>query len=480
MSSVVFFGAGASKPFGIPTMQDMVSEFEKNLQNNNKECFEFYTNIKKILVKGYDEKQIDIESILSVLDGITSDIKSKELGHYAFYYIQSYYDPIKKLSDEHVEIAKKTKELLKEYIKESCKIKSDSEIQDIYNKSYLPLFTHIRGQQNSSYIDHKLIIDWKAYTTNYDDIFENFWHDIIQVNEPFIREKNSNRLIFSAGNLNSQHSINHLHGSLQWTREKGSTLIIKKNDSSYSLHETDGYVMLFPIQQKDLYLHPWFSLFSDLRNGLTNKQYWYAVGYSFNDEFIRNTFEEILPLNSDKKLIIIDPNAEEIKNKFHESVKNQIDVLPIKFGDEFFKLQFIDYVKSMKTIMIRIIAKYDKILIKSTHHIITDEIIDESETNPIHVQNMGNGVLVMDVLEPKVQEIKIKLQIQYTFDEQIELSLSDGTTMLNFSIDYGNLQIASQLDVNGYSNIDTILWSNPITLDKSKLYYPATKQKIIE
>jgi hypothetical protein len=41
---------------------------------------------------------------------------------------------------------------------------------------------------------------------------------------------------------------------------------------------------------------------------------WIVIGYSFNDEFIRNMFGEALRLG-DHKLILVNPNADDIVKK---------------------------------------------------------------------------------------------------------------------------------------------------------------------
>ena len=89
MTNLVFLGAGTSKPFGIPTMQEMVIEFEKELKNNHAELFDFYSKIKDVLIKEYGDSKIDIESMLSVINGISANTKPAELGHFVFYYMSN-------------------------------------------------------------------------------------------------------------------------------------------------------------------------------------------------------------------------------------------------------------------------------------------------------------------------------------------------------------------------------------------------------
>lgn len=476
MTSLVFLGAGASKPFGIPTMQEMVTEYEKNLESDDKECFEFYSQIKKMLVEKYGPNHVDIESMLSVLQGIVSQTKAKDLGYYAYYHIQMFCQSLKvsypegRPVDDYIQKAEKTEKLLKKYIRISCEVKlSELERRAVYKKSYHPLFMYIKGKQKD-YSNHKLIIDWKAYTTNYDNIFEGFWNVFEPAKDHFEKEQNSNNYFLFPQGLGA-HSLCKLHGSLDWTQEKETGRIIRKQTSGYSIYDTVGDVMLFPIQQKDLYLHPWFTLFSDLRHGLEQQSHWYVIGYAFNDDFIRNVFQEILSYNSDKKLAIINPNAEKIVNKFSESVRNQIDILPIEFGGDFFDLQFTDYVQSIKTIVVRFISTSNLIRIKCNKKIQSHDM-EFDKLDIIGTTSLKDSKeLDIELLEPTDQEIKIELKIEYKFGDEIELFLSDNTSKLNFGIDYCGLKIAGSDKVLGYDDIEGIRWmSNPVVLDKSTLY----------
>ena len=477
MTSLIFLGAGASRPFGIPTMQEMVTEFEKKLEEDDKKCFEFYSKIKEILVEKYGDKYIDIEAILSVLNGIINQVKAKDLGHYAYFHIQNFCKskgityPEGRPDDEFIENATKTDALLKKYIRNVCEIElSKTKRQEVYEKSYLSLFKNIKGKKQE-YQKHTLVKDWKAYTTNYDNIFERFWNTFEPATDHFQEEQNSNNHFFVSRNL-ERHSFCKLHGSLDWTQEKETGRVIREQNVGYSIYDTEGEVMLFPIQQKDLYLHPWFTLFSELRTGLQEQSVWYVIGYAFNDEFILNVFQEILSHNSDKKMVIINPNAEDVINKFSESVRNQIDILPIKFGGDYFDLQLSDNVNSVKTILVRIASTSNIIKIKSNKIIKTRKIInsDKIELKSSIIQKDSNELHV-ELINSTDQEIKIELQIEYKFGDKIELFLSDSTKNLDFGIDYCDLMIASSKEISGYAYIENIAWmTNPIILDESKLH----------
>ena len=304
----------------------------------------------------------------------------------------------------------------------------------------------------------------------------------------FKKTDDSNNHYFSTSPLSNEHTFCKLHGSLDWTKEVDTHRIIRKKQLGFERVETKGRIMLFPIQQKDLYLHPWFTLFQDLKLGLSQKTTLYVIGYAFNDEFIRNAFEESLADNSDKKLVIINPDVKQIKDKFSKSIQNQIDVLPIKFGDEFFELQFEDHVKKVKTIVLRFITKNNlqdvegnQITIQSNHNIQSGMILNNNEEEIMcFSEGQGTGTvneedkkhMFFRIQNPRDMEIKLELKIDYVYDDEIELYISDGTEKLNVGIDYGGRMIVSSNDIKKeYVTKDEIVWiKHPIKLDKAKLY----------
>ena len=63
-----FFGAGASKPFGIPTMTEMTENFKQELRTAEQQEQETYNEIVKLLQQDLDH--VDIEAVFSVIDGL--------------------------------------------------------------------------------------------------------------------------------------------------------------------------------------------------------------------------------------------------------------------------------------------------------------------------------------------------------------------------------------------------------------------------
>ena len=481
MTSLVFFGAGASKPFGIPTMQEMVSDFE-NVLKDDEALYDFYSKIKDVLAQGYSDSKIDIESMLSVVAGISTNTKPVQLGHFAFYYASQNCSD-RKFVDSEISLASELEEKLQQYIKEKCKM-GEQQRNDIYKISYLPLFKHMTGE-HKNYENVELCSDWKAYTTNYDSVFEGFWRAFEPAIDHFKQIGSSNRHVFRTNLSTSSHTISKLHGSLDWTKEVSSGKIVRESHSTYSPVETKGEIMLFPIQQKDLYLHPWFTLFQDLKTGLSTKQKWYVIGYAFTDEFIRNTFQESLVDNPLKTLILINPEANEIKNKFSQNVQTQIDVLPIQFGNEFFELQFSDYTKNAKTVVMRFkttaLPGTHAIKIESSNVLQSARILNNIDSGFVVNPNVdSNGRIrgedqkcIHIKTENQKQDVEVKLELEFGYDYGgVELRVRDNTKTLDFGIYYGDNMIFSSrnADQENLSEDGHAPEMIPVKIDATSLY----------
>jgi len=322
MTILLFLGAGSSRPFGVPTMTQMVAKFENYLIENNIPERYLYTQIKSTLEKGYDISQIDIESVFSVIQGIADSITPQKMGHFPFYYIKKFGSE-HKFSSKEIEDAQKLRNALETFIKNECQfVGADNEKLKIYEKSYDPLFKNlyeITRKKNPKGFEYS--VGWKAYTTNYDLIFEDYWAELIPIIDFFTFDQSQ----FAYFDTNKQiygqiQTFVKLHGSIDWLKlEDGS--VLKSNPNTFTRIKKKGIAMLYPIQQKDLYLHPWITLFQELKFGLKACDRWYIIGYAFNDPFILEIFEE--SFTSQKRMIIINPHKGNPK-KIIQTTKKQL------------------------------------------------------------------------------------------------------------------------------------------------------------
>lgn len=138
-----------------------------------------------------------------------------------------------------------------------------------------------------------------------------------------------------------------LHGSLDWFLRSDRKIVkLESYKRKYGGKNIENEMMIFPIQQKDLYLFPWYDLFRAFKLSLIKNTYWLVIGYSFNDEYIKNIFIQEFQFNDNVNFIIVSPHIEEIKNKFSDTKKfDKIKFLELKFEEKNIK-QIVDIVNA--------------------------------------------------------------------------------------------------------------------------------------
>ena len=315
---VFFFGAGASAPFGIPTMKQFVNDFEELLfENAEKKEREMYSDIKKTL-ENKTHRHVDLEGIFTVIDGIINYDNPEKLGMLALYFESERKKHFP--TAEHVETCNKLKVKFQNFIKEKCDIpgtfpKIEKVYGDFFNRIALELGnydTHGKYFFNSN---------WNIFTTNYDVCLECFWRTIVQINlnTVFKHDPRRNKSIMDPysilANTRGEIKLFKLHGSISWLIDEKTGDVIEVSEKGHSLMGTSyaGEMMLYPISEKELYLEPYISMLVKLNRELERKAIWIVIGYSFNDPVIQEIFRKNWSTN--KHLILIHPNANEIFNR---------------------------------------------------------------------------------------------------------------------------------------------------------------------
>ena len=196
--------------------------------------------------------------------------------------------------------------------------------------------------------------------------------------------------------------------------------------------------MLFPIQQKDLYLFPWYALFQDFKSGLMKSEKWYVVGYAFNDEFILNSFIEQLKLKSKPSLIIISPSSKQIIQKFPEETREKIIALPIKFGTKYFSRQIHDFAEEIRTLTVKVKTKSHLIGFKSSipfKSAIVSKINGDPRNLEIPVYSEDWIDKEFDNENEKEIEFLLKIEHKSPFKNDLELQVGfEGVYDYDFSV----------------------------------------------
>jgi hypothetical protein len=336
---VFFFGAGASAPFGIPTMKQFVNDFEEYLNENaTKNERIVYADIKTTLEERLG-KDVDLEEAFTVIDGIINYSPERH-DLLSLYAVSEFKKPFPTKMDEAV--CKLLKQKFQAYVREKCIIPDTSfdKIRDVYqdffNRFALELPSDGKVLRSRNYHYHSR---WKIFTTNYDTCLEYYWREVVRVgidtgavpdsirHVPVLRSK---RFVQS-----DELQLFKLHGSINWKVEKRTGEITEEDiplGRSVTGRQFVGDVMLYPIAEKELYLDPYISMLLRLNRELQDKSVWLVIGYSFNDPVIREIF--VRKSNAKKHLILVHPKANQVcEDRLHEMKGKQIP-MDKKFGME--------------------------------------------------------------------------------------------------------------------------------------------------
>jgi len=320
---IFFFGAGISVPAGVPTTFRFVKEFEEYLTERDKSLHSKFEEIKDLIkesnVMGKKRgEEPDIEMIYEFLNRLYNHKNELVLiicENYERNIARFDKQTIRKLIDE-----------LKMFIKSQTYVEIDK-------THYL---NGLRKFFGSNIIN-------EVYTTNYDNIIEQFcFQNNIDYSDGF-------ELFWDLKNFekkNIQLRIYKIHGSLGWYQTSSGRfikipLLLESNlnsNNKFVLHtgEEISDMIMYPMQKWER-PGPLLDLIYLLKQRLNslNTKIVISAGYSFRDEYIRLLFIEALKSNKDLQLIIIAPSANETKKRllkeFDKDLSDRVVIYPAYF-----------------------------------------------------------------------------------------------------------------------------------------------------
>lgn len=334
-----FLGAGASAPFGIPTMKKLVIDYEKMLiKNGKKEELEVFSDIKSTL-ENIKQRSVDLEDVFTVVDGILN-YGIDRIGLLAAYSSMKQFSDIPAPSIN-LKILKQLQKKFENFIRNECMIpiESYSEILTVYKDLFNKICEFPSHRTNVLFSrDIGYCTSWNIFTTNYDTSLEYFWRDGVNVRLDTgfrydetrgISILDPRKLLIDGTNI---LRLIKLHGSLNWLIEPDGTITEKEalQSKSFLGRKYEGPMMIYPIQQKELYVEPFISMFLRLNNELRLKKNWIIIGYSFNDPIIREIF--IKNSDDDKNIIFLHPHANKIINEHLSHLRGNIFPITKYFG----------------------------------------------------------------------------------------------------------------------------------------------------
>ncbi|MGD0588335.1 MAG: SIR2 family protein [Thermoplasmata archaeon] len=346
-----FFGAGASSPFGIPTMQSMVPKFEEALKSNGSEDERsLYKDICEFLAVTL-ERPTDLEAVFTVVDSII-DWSPDRMGVSAMYHatraatLSKGQSPsagspplrIEKPDANTVSTASSLRKRFETFVERSCQIPDGQspQIDRVYDalfRAYSAIPGPGFGGRKRSYQSVGAM-----FTTNYDAVLEHFWVDVAEVGleTGFAYDSVARMNVSQPERLRQPQGFRlfKLHGSITWLDDPRYGLTEHQEPPqemrTYTGRKFRGQVMLYPIEEKTLYTEPYLTMYQLLNRELAQDPNWVVVGYSFGDRVIRDIFLRNSTDNS--HLILIHPRADEIAKRLI-GCRAMVSVMKQKFGE---------------------------------------------------------------------------------------------------------------------------------------------------
>jgi len=349
---LLFLGAGASKPFGIPTIPEFVEIFEREFRDE-----ELYKSLNDIF--GHD---LDLEVAMTVPSDLNKprneifETLSPQTADFLFR--KSREEAMKFIHDE--EIKRKIAQLLermKEIVRQRCiaalKSKSFMEPYD----DFFRFFENIRPKIHSKHIanpifsgDGVIPIQSKVsiVTTNYDTCLEEY------LRRRQIEFVDGIERIFGR-NLFVVDSYNKRQGNIKVLKLHGSIDLYRSGDHIQQVDYRLGDLKILTEEYGEVFIHwpiefggykyviesPNLEMFSLFRKILSEDDIWIIIGFSFRDRSICSLMNNLLvPLKETDRpqIALISPNPDPIRARLRQWGMNLLTDLmhPTmgRFGDD--------------------------------------------------------------------------------------------------------------------------------------------------
>lgn len=353
-------GAGASKPFGPPTMPEYPDLFRGFLESRKPSLLETYESLRVVL--GAFPQENDLEALYSILQDLNTP-RMSILNPAVAYQLSV----AKKASvSEMVEILGRSKldhsadllASLEEFIHSSSEITDEANLFRSYGELLdYGTWSWSRKQPGGGTIGtgawHRTV-DCRAnppgsipeipiVTTNYDLSAERYLrYRQADVNYGF-EQNPGGRVLLTPSVLRGETQsaaikLVKLHGSIDWKwTDDGEVMMAEGPVGTVTRRwETiSGDAMVFPTRNKPASRRPFFDLLSIFADLLREKQFWLVIGYSFRDENLRRLFLDTL--GGQRYMVVMSPRASDTVNSLRNEASPPTDaehIVPVdaKFG----------------------------------------------------------------------------------------------------------------------------------------------------
>jgi len=342
--SIFFIGAGASVLFGVPTMAEMVEQFESRLRSDYSPHLRLFEDIKRKL---HDYPQFDLEALLRVLYDVIAADTRPPLNNPSVHYFSDWGASFERMTEYKEEQAHRDRPQaealltdVKKFLAEACALKNRE------FETYEALFQKVLLREN---YDLKAAAsqntpngtNCQVFTTNYGPAIEAFFdekrlpYECGESQRRSLDIRSSNNGLYSFSDPRFQ--VYKLHGSVNWYvgedgRYRWGTTAAESGSKTLLGDQILSELMICPASQKYTFLEPFYDMFHHLKQCLLRSEMCYVVGYSFRDEDILGLFHDALHLNDDLNLYLIDPAADNIVTTKFTVFERQIHRIPERFS----------------------------------------------------------------------------------------------------------------------------------------------------
>ncbi len=336
---MIFLGAGASYPFGIPTMNGFTDTVIESLHSINIDWHKKLLEIKSSLqTKGL---RYDIEIVSTALSIFSDDSANK-----------TYLSPFLALSDYLIPPVDPTlADILNEVKKQiyrTCKRYDRNEANRIYKGLFSSLYdvsrTRINTNGNLEQFDYP--VNYEIFTTNYDLSFTKYLEQhMSNYRDGFSGADTSgiatfNNTWFRVEEHSQPDTINFgkLHGSINYYKHIDGRIVkypTSLNEEDMDSESIIDNMMIYPIGEKYATITPYFETLSRFRDTLIKEKVVIVIGYSFRDEPINNAFlDRVLRHKTTFKIVLVDPNVNEIIKYMHPVLQSFATPVQSRFDSE--------------------------------------------------------------------------------------------------------------------------------------------------
>lgn len=292
---LVFLGAGCSAEFGVPTMSELVEEFENSRDPEEapgkSPDVELYRIVSTSLKNIY--QRYDLETVLAVLDRLADKSSMTPFDSFVIGTLGKKNYPF---SNENVSwVAEELSNELREFLKDKCEF--DLESFEKNKSTFDGLWELMAKVDNNATSENRL--GSNIYTTNYDRYLDRYLQEkYSSVNTSIVQDYFNRvtdppffdpRLDAVLENYDPNNEYVKIHGSIDWYHQPNRRIV--KTVEMFTRNVRD--VMMLPVSEKPLYLEPWITLLMLFKRAIKQAKKIIAIGYSFNDEYIRDLFKEV-------------------------------------------------------------------------------------------------------------------------------------------------------------------------------------------